>query len=676
MPVSPKWCSEILAYPPSALASRYRRCVLVRDVWITAHDGERLAGTLYLPHGDGPFAAVMEALPYRKDDVTESYRPTYERYAAHGLAVLRLDLRGTGSSTGICDDEYPDVERRDLRTAIEWLAGQPWSNGRIGMFGTSYSGFNSLQMAADGVPALHAVVATYATDDRYTDDVHYCGGVLRAIDLIDYPLYMVAMNSLPPVPAVFGEGWRDEWRRRIDDTPPWLLEWMRHPADGPTWRRGSIRLGPDGAGYERMACPTMLIVGWADGYRNNSFRVIEQYARHGLPWRLLAGPWVHRSPERARPGPNVDDDVDVLAFFDHHLRGGEPIAGAPGQVYVREPTRPEPDLVFHPGRWADIDTWPVDGMRHVAFGCGREGVDKLVVEGDVGVAALNSCGGSLPWGQPLDQRADNARSLIYDWPIEEREEVAGNARIAFRVRSDQDYGHISVKLCDVLPGGSSALITRTMIDLRHVGVWPADPRGEAGRRPAPIVPGEWIDVELELEATTWTLVPGHTLRLAIAGSDWPNCWPPPGQLTLEVDTAAIELVLPVVDLPASQHAFVPGSGPGDDESDGVEWQITHDVLARETTASTRYGGTYEGLHGAIVTDEYRGTVGVSTRNPGHAWARGRSTFAIDWPEAAVRTEASLDIRSDERAFDIAVRLRVWEGDDSIAEREWRTTLPR
>ena len=47
---------------------------------------------------------------------------------------------------------------------------------------------------------------TYATDDRYTDDVHYCGGVLRAIDLIDYPLYMVAMNALPPVPAVFGDG--------------------------------------------------------------------------------------------------------------------------------------------------------------------------------------------------------------------------------------------------------------------------------------------------------------------------------------------------------------------------------------------------------------------------------------------------------------------------------------
>jgi len=648
----------------------------VENVWIDTHDGERLAGTLYLPDGDGPFAAVMEALPYRKDDVTESYRPTYARYAADGFAVLRLDVRGTGSSTGICDDEYPDAERADLRAAIEWLAGQPWSNGRVGMFGTSYSGFNSLQMAAEGVPALRAVVATYATDDRYTDDVHYCGGVLRAIDLIDYPLYMVAMNALPPVPVVYGDGWRDEWQRRIDHTPPWLLEWFLNPIDGPTWRRGSIRLGPDGDGYERMACPTMLVVGWADGYRNNSFRVIEQYERNGLPWRLLAGPWVHRSPERARPGPNVDDDVDVLAFFDQHLRGGDGIAGAPAQVYVRQPIRPEPDLAFHPGRWVDIDTWPVDGLHDASYGAGHDGVDALVVEGDVGVAAWNSCGGSLPWGQPRDQRADNARSLTYDWPIREREEIVGIPRVGLRVRSDRDYGHVSVKLCDVLPDGSSALITRTMIDLRHVGCWPADPFGEVGRAPAPVTPGEWIDIRLELEATTWSLEPGHILRLALAGTDWPNCWPPPGPLTLEVDAGALELVLPVVELPDSQHAFAPGSGPSDDESDGVEWQVAHDVLARETTVATRYGGTYQGLHGATVTDDYRGTLGVSTCDPAKAWARGTTTFAIEWPEGSARSESTLEVRSDEIAFDVSLRLRVWDGDDEIADREWRTTLPR
>lgn len=651
------------------------------EVVIETDDGERLAATLFLPEGDGPFAAVIEALPYRKDDVTASYRATYARYAAAGFAVVRLDLRGTGSSTGIATDEYPDVERTDLRTVIRWAASRPWSSGRVGLFGTSYSGFNALQMAAAidelDVPELGAVVAIYATDDRFTDDVHYAGGVLRAIDLIDYPLYMISMNALPPVPAVFGDGWRDEWSRRVDATPPWLVEWLEHPTDGPTWRRGSIRLGPDGAGYERMACPTMIIAGWADGYRNNTFRVVEQYERNGLPWRLLAGPWVHSSPDRARPGPNVDDDVEILAFFDEHLRDGPVRSDAPGQVYVRGPVEPEPDLAVHPGRWVDIDTWPPPGAREVELQPTRSGIDSLAVRGDVGVAAWNSCGGSLPWGQPLDQRDDDARSITHDWTIAERLDVVGSVRIALRVRSDQAYGHLALKLCDVFPGGTSALITRTMIDLNHVGCWPADPHGVVGRAPGPIRPGSWIDVELDFEATTWTLEPGHVLRLSIAGTDWPNAWPPPGPVTLGVDAPSIRLRLPVVDgLAPTAASLVPGAGPSDDDADGVVWRVEHDVLGRETRVVTRYGGTYDGQHGASITDDYRGELGVSTTDPGCAWARGSSTFEIRWPEVTARTEANLSVRSDGDRFEVEITLDVFDGAELLTRREWTRSLPR
>ncbi len=659
------------------------------DIVVETADGERLACTLHLPDGDGPHAALIEALPYRKDDVTYGYGVTYERYAAAGFAVLRVDLRGTGSSTGVATDEYPDSERTDLRSAIQWLVEQPWSNGKVGMFGTSYSGFNGLQMASEierlDIPALRAVVAAYATDDRYTDDVHYCGGVLRALDLIDYPLYMVAMNALPPVPAVFGadgaHDWRAEWRRRLDETPPWLLEWLAHPTDHPTWRRGSIRLGPDGAGYERMGCPTMIIAGWADGYRNNTFRVLEQYERNGLPWRMLAGPWVHKSPEVARPGPNVDDDVEIIAFFDEHLRGGPPAEQAAGQVFVRQPVVPEPDLELHPGLWRDLDAWPPAGLREVELRPVPGGVASLAVRGDVGVAAWNSCGGALPWGQPLDQRDDNARSICLDWPItdmfDDTTELVGNGRVAIRVRSDQAYGHVSVKLCDVFADGTSALITRGMLDLTHAGCWPADANGEVGRAPTPLTPGEWIDVEIDLEATTWTLEPGHTLRLAIAGTDWPNCWPPPGPVTLDVDRDQTVVTLPIVDgLPESTHAFTPGSGPSATEGDGAVWRIEHDVIGRETRVVTRYGDTYEGDHGAVVTDEYRGELGVSTTDPADAWARGTSSFEIRWPEATVRTEATLSVRSDAHRFEVEILLTAHEGDDEVARRRWTVDHPR
>ncbi len=167
------------------------------DVRIPMADGIELAATLYLPASDEAVPCILEALPYRKDDLTAYYRPEYVRLRdEHGYAVARVDVRGTGSSQGMATDEYPVQEQQDLCEVIAWLAAQPWCSGSIGMYGTSYSGFNSLQAAAERPPALKAVIAIYATDDRYTDDVHYMGGSLRVLDLVDYPLYMVAMNAL------------------------------------------------------------------------------------------------------------------------------------------------------------------------------------------------------------------------------------------------------------------------------------------------------------------------------------------------------------------------------------------------------------------------------------------------------------------------------------------------
>ena len=122
------------------------------------------------------------------------------------------------------------------------------------MYGTSWGGFNALQVAMERPPALGAIVPIYASDDRYTDDVHYMGGVLKALDLVDWEIYMAACNVLPPTPAVYGDGWREEWLRRIEGTEPWLLRWLEEQSDGPYWRHGSVR-----PRYERIECATMIV---------------------------------------------------------------------------------------------------------------------------------------------------------------------------------------------------------------------------------------------------------------------------------------------------------------------------------------------------------------------------------------------------------------------------------
>jgi len=154
-------------------------------------------------------------------DTATTSRP--EKGSRLGERVRSLRLAAGLTQSDLASDRFSkeyisQIERGKTRptdATIAWLAEQEWSNGSVGMFGTSYSGFNSLQVAALRPPALQAIIPIYATDRRFTDDVHYGGGAMRGIDFLDYPMLMVAMNALPPVPSVYGEGWREAARRHV-----------------------------------------------------------------------------------------------------------------------------------------------------------------------------------------------------------------------------------------------------------------------------------------------------------------------------------------------------------------------------------------------------------------------------------------------------------------------------
>src|SRR5579875_4197844 len=142
--------------------ARYER---IDHLPIPLRDGTALGARLWLPEGaeDSPVPAVLEYVPYRKNDmfaVRDQSRFAY--FAAHGYAGIRLDIRGSGDSEGIITDEYTKQEQDDAVEAIAWIADQPWCSGTVGMIGKSWSGFNGLQVAARRPPALKAVVTAYS----------------------------------------------------------------------------------------------------------------------------------------------------------------------------------------------------------------------------------------------------------------------------------------------------------------------------------------------------------------------------------------------------------------------------------------------------------------------------------------------------------------------------------
>lgn len=642
-----------------------------REVRIAMADGVRLAATIYLPdEAEGPQPCLLEALPYRKDDLTSSYAESYVTLRDdHHYAVCRLDLRGTGSSEGDATDEYPVAEQSDLREVIAWLAEQPWCDGNVGMWGTSYSGFNSLQVACERPPALKAVCAIYASDDRWTDDVHWRGGALRLVDLVDYCHYMTPMTMLPPVPAVWGtghaRGWREEWRHRLDTQEPWVLTWLRENRDGPYWRHGSVRSDGAGTGYDRIACPVLLVAGWADGYRNNSFRTVEALREAGVPHRLLAGPWVHADPTTAYPRPRIDLTTEMVAWWDRWLRGrSETPHSDRVDVFVRTSTRPEPDLDQHEGRWTS-DTWPSPAVAWQTRPL--DGPRELVVEPDVGVAAWIDCAGHLPWGLSVDQREDDARSLLWEWPGE-AEQLLGQPRARFRISADAPAASLSVKLCDVFPDGTSALVTRGTLDLAYRdGV-------HAPVEPAPLVPGREYDVEVVLDACAYQLAPGQRLRLSVAGADWPNTVAPPAPVTLHVHGGSLELPL----RGAESHpppTFVPGQPVWSEDPSDVSWTVTRDVLRRTTTCAVRHGSEYDVPHDGRASEQYAGEVVVDRRTfAQHASAD--CTYRLTWPGIDIQVRSTMRVDVTAAGYDVVIDADAYDGEELVSHRTWTEHVPR
>lgn len=654
-------------------------------VSIAMADGIRLAVTLYFPQGEGPWPAILEALPYRKDDVTASYRPEYVRLAEAGYVVCRVDVRGTGSSEGIATDEYPAAERTDLVSVIAWLATQGWSTGNVGMYGTSYSGFNAIQVAMERPPALKAVIPIYATDDRYADDVHYYGGALKQLDLVDYPAYMIAMNALPPVPSIYGEGWRDVWERRVRETEPWIITWLEHQRPDRYWRFGSLR--PD---YDAIECPVMIIAGWADGYRNNSFRTFEALR---CPKRLIFGPWAHAATDTSLPGPNHDLIPEHLKWWDHWLKGidngvdREP----PIVLYAQRSTLPAPDRKEVRGSWRWEPTWPPERLVPTALPlaaarANRDGAgpDALEVRGDVGWTAWISCAGAMPYGQPDDQRPDELHSLTYTWaPLEDELEILGHARLRVTVTSSAPVAYLSAKLCDVFEDGTSSLVARGMANLTH---------RDGGEEPSDLRPGVPYEIAFDLEVASWTFEAGHRIRLDLAGSDWPNAWAPPAPVTLTVDRASTELLLPVLDGPSpiTERPVLPPPDlehanqspkerdkPSDESKGWVKWSVTHEQLKHETRAAAGSFGDYD-AHDEVPSfvELYDGEMGVSTEDPGLAWVQAEARFVMRWDEAECGSHVALSLTSDADTYRLRIDLTVSEDGQERWRRAWDRTFPR
>jgi putative CocE/NonD family hydrolase len=517
----------------------------IETVWIPMSDGTKLAGRLWLPEDaeKNPVPAIMEYIPYRRRDGTrDGDDQTHPYLAQHGYACLRLDIRGTGDSEGVILDEYLKQEQDDAVDAIAWLAQQPWCTGKVGMFGISWGGFNSLQVAARRPPALKAIITHCSTDDRYADDMHYMGGAQLTGNLEWGSTYFAIMGRAPD-PAIVGERWREMWLERLEAMTPVFGTWLDHQRRDAFWRHGSV-----GEKIGDIACPVMAVGGWADGYTNTVFRLLRDMK---VPRLGIVGPWGHKYPHNGVPGPAIGYLTEALRFWDHWLKGKETgIMSEPMlRAYVQDSVSPASHYDHRPGRWVAELSWPSANVKSPSFALNRGMLGGAATEGEtleIGSPQTTGAGGGewCPYGLgglgpelPTDQRADDAFSLVFDGaPLAEAVEILGAPVVTLEFTADQPTATVVLRLNDVAPDGQVTRVTYGVLNLTHRN-------GHAS--PEPLTPGKRTRVTIQLNDVGHRFLKGHRIRLALSTAYWPIVWPSPRAVRLGVVTGISSLSLPV-----------------------------------------------------------------------------------------------------------------------------------
>ena len=315
----------------------------LENSYLAMSDGTKLAVTYFLPdplQSGERLPIVLESTPYRKDD--DGFPYAYETYAyfpRRGIAIARVDVRGTGSSEGqLPDREYSDAELADLQAIVGQLAQQPWSNGNIGMLGISWSGFNSIMTAMRRPPELKAILTAHASDDLYGNDVHYIDGSLH-IDI--FALEMEVENIVPRSPDYLLD--QAYFRDRFDQ-PPWILTYMRHQRDGNFWQPGRS-LQSD---WQAIDIPVYAMGALLDGYRDYVPHMLEHVT---VPMRAEIGPWNHAWPHDGAPGPDYEWRQTAVRWWRRWLSGedNDAFKGKCLTVFERAAVAPDENLQQTPG---------------------------------------------------------------------------------------------------------------------------------------------------------------------------------------------------------------------------------------------------------------------------------------------------------------------------------------
>jgi putative CocE/NonD family hydrolase len=535
------------------------------DVMVPMRDGVRLRSDIYVPSGTGPFPVLLCRYPYSTADgmMDKGNR----QVASQGYAVVFQHCRGRYGSEGVFYPFHPDVQ--DGYDTVEWAASQPWSDGKVGMFGASHGGLAAWLAAMSRPPHLVAIAPVSASWSFIGCNIWYWTKGVLGVGFalmwtgqmttweaerrgIPQPLPVFAeiersMHEMSSNPAAFDKAVTEQAQlletllgqrplRDIEELrqlAPWWRDWCDHddPAD-PYWRQVHAS-----AHIESLALPIQHVTGWYDFFTNgvlDGYRPMKQYGVSDevqKAQRLEVGPWSHvpgAAPRRDVPsGPGHPDmyalhpGSTVMEFFRHHLKGENPDFDDKPPVRI---------FVMGDNTWRDEWEWPlartqwtssylrIDGNANTLDGDGvlsqrppaAEPADEFVYDPNDPVPGPIGVG--LTAGDEIAPRNTSRRPdvLVYTTtPLEHDVEITGPVTLELWAASsvtDTDY---TAKLIDVFPDGELVAICQGIVRTRYVATHPMQP-------------GRIYRFDIDMGATSNMFKAGHQIRLHVSSSEFPT----------------------------------------------------------------------------------------------------------------------------------------------------------
>jgi predicted acyl esterase len=472
------------------------------------------------------------------------------------------------------------------------------------------------------------------------------------------------------------------WVRRLEESGLWLETWLRHQRRDEFYKHGSVC-----EDWSAIRCPVFAVGGWTDGYTNSVFRLL---ANLKVPRKALIGPWGHKYPHFASPGPQVGFLEECLRWWDKWLKGietgvmDEPMLRA----WMEEPVRPKPHYEEKPGRWVAEAHWPAVRIAPTCWllSPGRLGSQAEPDRNTVAVSSPQTTGlAAGKWcpycmwpDQPLDQRAEMGGQAVFDSePLQSAVEILGSPEMELDIAADRPSGLIAITLCEVFPDGAATRVTYGLLNLTH---------RDSHEHPQPLEVGRRYSISVSLNAVGHRFGEGNRLRIGISTAYWPLVWPSPEATILTIFCDGSRLSLPVRkphDLdhrlaPLPQPKSIPKLAQTVLQKGGSSWNTNLDVFTGETVLRRVADDGIRIIDGIGLEVGFRSEHDYAIKADDPLSARLETRYRRHYRrgEWKVSSQTQIVLTSTVTHYHLTAKLAAFEGEERVAAKEWSVEIPR